>query len=155
MVDTPRLLRETAYISYGAAETGAKNVVFDIDIPENHALELWFVDFILSAGSAMVQNRYKYFIVDDPDETGDPDHAAEKVVQSTEQHVEFLTSGKSVDFLSLTMDCHRTLFVRNPNFIFAADAVPGASIYPYARIWFDLIKIPPRDIVDLLRQQLY
>jgi len=149
------LMRETVIVGYADGETGVKNAVFDINIPEEYAIELHTVDFLLSYGAGGVGTRVKFYLVDDPDEVADPGHAAEKVIQSTEWRNEFTTEGRAMMFSTIQLDCHRTLLVQNPNFIASNDVDPDAVLNTYARIWFALVKISPRQILDLLRQQQY
>jgi len=149
------LMRETIMTSYQSGQTGVKNTVFDIPIPENYALEIHTVDFILATGGGMTGNRVKFFLVDDPDEDADPGHSAQKVIQSTEHRNEFTTQGRALGWGTKSMDCHRTMLVKQPNFITVIDSDPQTTLYGYARIWFKFKKISPREILDLLRQQQY
>lgn len=152
MVKTNQLMRDSVTIDYTAAVTGALNVAFDLTIPEGYALEIHEVEFLLSAGAIAVDNRYKFFLLDDPEEDADPGHSAEKVIQSTELQTD-VSAGEN--WHHAIMDCHKTLSVKNPNFLTVVDNVPGATITLVCRIWFDLIRIAKEEIIDLLRQQQY
>ncbi|GAH04675.1 unnamed protein product [marine sediment metagenome] len=147
-----QLMRDTVTTLYTAAVNGTLNSAFSITIPDGYAMELDKVDFFFSAGAVPLDNRGKYFLVDDPDEDADPGHSAEKVIQSTEiQH----DGDAGTIWSSITLDCHKTLIVKNPNFISVLDNVPGGNFNMYARIWFDFIKVSKDDAYDLLRQQQY
>ena len=152
---TESLMRECVNAPILNGETGAKNQAFDIKIPDGHAMILKEAEFIYSAGTGPVANRHKFYLVDDVDETADPGHTAEKVITSTEFLNSFTTSGRSHNFVSKKMDCHDTLLVVNPNFITNTDVDPTATINLFCRIWFDFVKVTPKQILDLLRQQQY
>jgi hypothetical protein len=149
------LMRETAIVTYADNDTGVKNTAFDINIPEGHALRLYEVDFGMDLGSGKVANAWKMILVDDPDETADPGFAAEKVIQSTKIVSEFTTSGRESHEFWTTKNCHQTMLVQNPNFICDQDNDANAAVNMYARIWFDFVKVSPKKILELLRQQQY
>ncbi|GAG99819.1 unnamed protein product, partial [marine sediment metagenome] len=65
------------------------------------------------------------------------------------------TEGAFGMFSIISLDCHRTLLVQNPNFIGGLDIDPAAGFSLYCRIWFALVKVSPKQILDLLRQQQY
>lgn len=148
-------MRETVIVTYLDDAVGVANAVFDLTIPEGYAMELHDVDFGMDLGSGKVANAWKFMLVDDPDEIGDPGFAADKVIQSTKVVSEFTTEGRESQEFWWTKDCHKTLLVVNPNFICDQDADAGATINMYCRIWFDFVKITEKDILRLLRQQQY
>jgi len=147
-----QLMRDCVSCEYGAAVSGVKNTAFTLDIPDGYAMEIHEVDFILSAGAVPADNRYRFYLVDDPDETADPGHCAEKVIQSTEMQTD---AAACTGWYIKTVSCHKTLLVKNPNLIAYIDNVPGATIHLRCRIWFDLIRITKDEAYDLLRQQQY
>jgi len=147
-----QLMRETAIASFSNGVFASINTVFDIPIPENYAMELHYVDFLFSVGANPVTNRIKMQLCDDPDETVVVGHSDEKIIQSTEFLLD--TDAQSIGTIQ-TLDCHKTLLVQNPNFLADLDVDPAADFHTYARIWFNFVKISPREILDLLRQQQY
>ena len=152
MAKNDQLMRDTVLVGFGNLDFGTKNTAFSIPIPEGYAMELDSVDFLTSSGANPVTNRCKMILVDDPDEIADPGHSAEKVITSTEKLID--TDAQTLRAVE-TMDCHKTLLVKNPNLISVLDVDPAAAFNTYARIWFDFIKISDGEIVDLLRQQQY
>lgn len=151
-----QLMRETVGLTYGGAANGALNAVFGLDIPENYAMELDRVEFLINVPPGQVGNRWQFFLVDDPDETANPGHGAEKVIQSAVLITEFTTEGRYGAWMNITLDCSKTLLVQNPNFIADLNTVMGGSGGDvHCRIWFDFVKISPREILDLLRQMQY
>jgi len=149
------LMRETVIVEYVSGQSGVKNSVFDITIPEGYALELHTVDFLMKTNEGMVAQRTDLYLVDDPDETASPGHNAEKVIQSVHWHYELTTTGAAIGWFTKSMDCHRTLLVQNANLITDVQTNPAADFNLYARIWFKFVKISPKQILDLLRQQQY
>lgn len=152
MPKNEELMRDTVPITFGAAVSGTLNSAFDIDIPDGYAMELHEVEFGAQLGSGAAANTYTYELLDDPDETVDPGHAAEKVIQSDTFLIQ-VAEGQGFTWKS--KDCHKTLLVKNPNFLCVMANVPGASVTLYARIWFDFVKISKEEIIDLLKQQHY
>lgn len=150
-----QLMRETVFVTMLNGGTVAVNTVFDIDIPEGYALELHNATFIDDSGTNPVANRISMYLSDDPDLTAAPGHSAESVIVSTVVRDDFTTSGRTGDFKSLTMDCHRTLLVQPPNFIGQTTIDPGVNRSAFCRIWFDFVKVSPKEILDLLRQMTY
>ena len=153
MVGTTKeqLMREAVAITLADNDTGFHNTVFAINIPEDHALELHYAEFICKITSAVVVNNIDMFLTDDPDETGAVSHTDEKTIASTFYHI----GAASIDVQELRSvhECFKTLLVQNPNFHITQAEDAGASTYFYCRIWFDFVKVSPREILDLLRQQ--
>jgi len=149
------LMRECVVVQYDSGQNLTKNSVFDIDIPEGYALELHEVHFSMIAGSGQVANNITFNLCDDPDETADPGFTAEKVISIGSMVINFNTSGRAQMWNDLVKNAHKTLLVKNPNFITHVAIDPGATVYLYCQIWFDFVRVSPSRILELLRQQQY
>lgn len=150
-----QLMRETAVISFPDGATGDIATTFAITIPEGYAMEIHEVEFIDQIGSNPVANRIILVLTDDPDEDEYPGTSAEKVITSTVFRYDLTTSGRSEGRCHQITDAHKTLLVVNPSAIGNISVDPGAIATYFVRIWFDLVRVTPSQILKLLRQQQY
>jgi len=150
-----RLMREAVAITFVNGSTADRSQVFDIDIPEDHVMEIHQVEFLNSVGSNPVANNMSLGLVDDSDETAWVGHTAEKTIASTIFRFDLTTSGRSTQIARDSMNVFKTQLVKNPTFVGGISNDPGANVNCYCRIWFDFVKVSKEEIIDLLRQQQY
>jgi len=147
------LMRECVTIDY-AAESGAKNTVFNINIPEGYVMEVHSCEFGNLQGSNPIANHVDFFLVDDPDEDANPGHCAEKVITSDKWENDLdAGGGRSQGFCFASKDCFKTLLVNAPNFI--SNIPNSCTLTVCCGIWFDFVRVSKDEMLDLLRQQQY